>query len=376
MSSNKVFIRNDRIFFGQGNRVIQEKASLIPDLQQASTLFIGPASMALRNGGGSVSALNPLSSILTVDTGNKRVTVNGVLYGDGSGLSNIPFGSIVGAPGYSSGGDGGTTVYYATYFYLNYSVTASPYKAMELAATTSAPTSILNSLSPASATPISQFRTNFSIPSSIPAGFWSFNLYADTNTATNSMYVSLYSRTGSTETLIATTSSSPTPLQIGFTPTLYSIVMNVPLTDLYGATSLVMKVYASNSDPDWSSMIRTHYEGSTYSHVKTSFGFISQEDAIPSTVTGLGSIGYISSLSLQSTVRGLSSNITSTTKGIYQTLGSSIQTSSLHTTAVTFQDSLLGNANGTLYQKSSILYFNNTAIGGAFTLFSQIYGDP
>ena len=373
MSSNRTFIRNDRIGFGQGASV-QEKISIIPDLRQASTLFIGPASMATRNAGGLVTALNPLSSILTVDTGNKRVTVNGVLYGDGSGLSNIPYGSIVGAPGYSSGGDGGTTVYYATYFYLNYSVTASPYKAMELAGTVVAPTALLNSLSPVSATLISQFQTNFSIPSSIPAGFWSFNLYADTNTANNSLYVSLYSRTGSTETLIATTIPSPTALQISFTPTLYSIVMNVPLTNLYGATSLVMKVYASNSDPDWSSMIRTHYEGSTYSHVKTSFGFISQEDAIPSTVTGLGSIGYISSLSLQSTVRSLSSNLVSTTTGIYQTLGSSIKTSSIQTTALTFQDSLLGNANGTVYQKSSILYFNDTAIGGAFTLFSQMYG--
>lgn len=373
MSSNKIFIRNDRIFFGQG-RVIQEKVSLIPDLQQASTLFIGPPTMAVRNVAGFVTALNPLSSILTVDTGNKRVTVNGVLYGDGSGLSNIPYASIVSPPGYSSGGGGGTSVYYATYFYLNYSVTATPYKAMELAGTTRAPTSILNSLSPASVTPISQFQTNFTTPSSIPAGFWSFNLYADTNTATNSLYISLYSRIGSTETLIATTSASPTPMQISFTPILYSIVMNVPLTDLDAASSVVMKVYASNSDPDWSSMVRTHYEGSTYSHVRTSFGFISQEDAIPSTVTGLGSIGYISSLSLQSTVRGFSFNITSTTKGIYQTLGSSIQTSSIQTTALTFQDSLLGNANGTLYQKSSILYFNNTAIGGALTMFSQIYG--
>ena len=338
--------------------------------------------MAIRNPAGFVTAINPLSSILTIDTGNKytrvngNLYVNGVLYGDGSGLSNIPYGSIVGAPGYSSGGDGGTTVYYATYFYLNYSATASPYKAMELTGTVASPTTLLHSLSPISATAIAQFQTNFSIPASIPAGFWSFNLYADTNTATNSLYVSLYSRTSGTDTLLTTTSASPTPLQIGFTPTLYSIVMNVPVTSLSGVTSLVVKIYASNSDPDWSSMIRTHYEGSTYSHVRTSFGFMSQEDAIPSTVTGLGSIGYISSLSLQSTVRSLSSNLVSTTTGIYQTLGSSIKTSSLQTTAITFQDSMLGNVNGTLYQKSSILYFNDTAIGGAFTLFSQMYGAP
>lgn len=371
MSSNKVFIRNDRIYFGQG-RVVQEKVSLIPDLQQASTLFIGAPTMALRNATGFVTAVNPLSSVLTVDTGNKYVNVggnlvvNGILYGDGSGLSNIS--------GTSRNGGGGTTVYYATYFYLNQSVTASPYKAMELTGTTQPGTTLSNILSPASAVNVAQFQTNFPIPSSIPAGFWAFNLYLGANTITNSVYVSLYSRVNSFETLIASSSSSPTPLQISFIPTFYPIVMNIPQTDLGSTTSLVVKIFASNSDPLWTSLIYTFFEGSTYSHVRTSFGFISQEEAIPSTVTGLGSIGYISSLSLQSTVNSFSSKIASTTTGIYQTLGSSIQTSSILTTTLTFKDSLLGNANGTLYQMSSILYFNNTAIGGALTLFSQVYG--
>lgn len=370
--SNRVFIRNDRIIFGSGS-LLQERVSLIPDLQQASTLFIGPPSMAIKGPSGSVSAVNPLSSVLTINTGSKNVSVNGslyvnggVLYGDGSGLYNL------------SGvtGGGGTNVYYATYFYLNYSVTASPYRAMELSGTSATTTTLLNSLSAASVTAISQFQTNFTLPTSIPNGFWSFNFYADTNTKTNFLYVSLYSRVSGTETLIATTSSAPTPVFESFVPSLYTISMNVPLTTLAANASLIVKLYASNSDPDWSSMIRTHYEGSAYSHVRTSFGSLSQDDSIPSTVRGLGSVGYISSLSLQSTVKSLSSNLFSTTSGIYQTLGSSIQTSSIQTTAITFQDSMLGNANGTLYQKSSILYFNNTAIGGAVTLFSQIYGAP
>jgi hypothetical protein len=294
-----------------------------------------------------------------------NLVVNGIVYGDGSGLSNIS--------AYTNGG--GTTVYYATYFYLNQSVTANPYKAIELTGTTHPGTTLSNTLSPASVLTVAQFQTNFSIPSAIPAGFWSFNLYLGANTITNSVYVSLYSRVNSFETLIASSSASPTPLQISFIPTFYPIVINVPQTELGSTTSLVLKIFASNSDSIWSSQIYNFFEGSSYSHVRTSFGFISQEDAIPSTVAGLGSIGYISSLSLQSTVRGVSFNLTSTTTGIYQTLGSSIQTSSILTTTLTFKDSLLGNANGTLYQMSSILYFNNTAIGGALTLFSQLYGN-
>jgi hypothetical protein len=370
MSSNKILVRNDRITFGQG-AILQEKLSIIPDLQQASTLFIGPPSMAIKNGSGAITSLNTLSSVLTIDTGNKYVNVggnlvvNGIVYGDGSGLSNIS--------AYTNGG--GTTVYYATYFYLNQSVTANPYKAIELTGTTHPGTTLSNTLSPASVLTVAQFQTNFSIPSAIPAGFWSFNLYLGANTITNSVYVSLYSRVNSFETLIASSSASPTPLQISFIPTFYPIVINVPQTELGSTTSLVLKIFASNSDSIWSSQIYNFFEGSSYSHVRTSFGFISQEDAIPSTVAGLGSIGYISSLSLQSTVRGVSFNLTSTTTGIYQTLGSSIQTSSILTTTLTFKDSLLGNANGTLYQMSSILYFNNTAIGGALTLFSQLYGN-
>lgn len=373
MSSNRVLVRNDRVAFGQGS-ILQERVSLIPDLQRASTLFIGPASMALRNAAGVVTAVNPLSSILSVDTGNKRVSINGnlyvnggVLYGDGSGLYNLPGGVY-------TGGSSGTNIYYATNLYLNYSLNAAPYKAMQVTTTTNARTILMNSLSPASVTAISQFQTDFTSPSSIPGGIWSFNLYADANNGNNFLYVSLYTRVGSTETLLATTSDSPTPIFTSFSPSLYSVTMNVPTTLLSSGMSIVMKVYASNSDPDWASMVRTHYEGSAYSYVRTSLAYSSITDQIVSTVSGLGSTGYISSLSLQSTVRSLSSNLVSTTTGIYQTLGSSIQTSSIQTTALTFQDSMLGNVNGTLYQKSSVLYFNNTPIGGAFTLFSQMYG--
>jgi len=53
-------------------------------------------------------------------------------------------------------------------------------------------------------------------------------------------------------------------------------------------------------------------------------------------------------------------------------IGLNISTTNVTLSSLSFIDSVT-RSTGTLYEQNSLLYFNTYVIGGAFTLFSQVY---
>jgi hypothetical protein len=98
-------------------------------------------------------------------------------------------------------------------------------------------------------------------------------------------------------------------------------------------------------------------------------GFLSSPNLL-STVGGLGTIGYVSTSWLNSTVVGLG------TYGYRSTVLSSfltISTGLLTTSTITLYDSKNFNSANTLYAMSTYLYFNNYVVAGATQLQPQIF---
>ena len=191
-----------------------------------------------------------------------------------------------------------------TVLYLNYSVTASPYTALEYVTTTAAVTNLSTTVpGNTSNVPVAQFQTDFSLPSFVPAGIWDLNLFAYANDITYVfVYASLYSRNGGgTETLIATSVTEPITTTV---QDQYVISLIVPYTPILANTTLVLKLFANNTR-NQTDTLNTLYEGASYTHIHTTFGIIIPADVFASTVTGLGTAGYISSTQLFSTVAGI-----------------------------------------------------------------------
>ena len=209
------------------------------------------------------------------------------------GLENY-ISSIVTTPGNTTG----------TIVYLNYSVTVSPYKGLEYVTTTTSATDLSTPLSGnTNDVPVSQFQTDFSLPTFIPAGIWDLNLFAYTSDLNHTyVYASLYIRnSGGSETLVTT--SIPEPILTGIQEQ-YVLSLAVPYTSIPANTTLVLKLFANNAHAN-AETLHTLYEGATYSHMHTTFGTIIPADVFASTVTGLGTAGYISASQLYSTVTGI-----------------------------------------------------------------------
>ena len=191
-----------------------------------------------------------------------------------------------------------------TVLYLNYSVTASPYKALEYVTTTSATTNLSTTVTGnTSNVPVAEFQTDFSLPSFIPAGIWDLNLFAYASDITHVfLYASLYRRNGGgTETLIVRSVNEPITTTV---QDQYVISLTVPYTPILANTTLVLKLFANNTR-NQTDTLNTFYEGASYTHMHTTFGTIIPADVFASTVTGLGTAGYISSTQLFSTVAGI-----------------------------------------------------------------------
>jgi len=71
-----------------------------------------------------------------------------------------------------------------------------------------------------------------------------------------------------------------------------------------------------------------------------------------SSILGLGTVGYVSTPFTGSTINLSTANVT--------------------TSSLTLIDTIT-RSTGLIYEASSLLYFNNFVIGGAFALFAQIY---
>jgi len=226
--------------------------------------------------------------------------------------------------------------YNAQTLYLNQSADVAPYKQLGVeeiitntlySTITSVPGNTTGNL-------LCAFQTDFTLPTFIPTGIWDLNLFANAGAANAiSIYYSLFFRANSgSESLLFQSATVPIE-NIGILQ--YKNSLPVTYTSIPNGSTLVLKVFGSNQTAP-SVLITTYFQDSYYSHVHTTFNsvsysggsgisslstvvasnydyfsslFVSTNLNLISTVTGLGSIGYVSSLSLVSTVAGLQSTI-------------------------------------------------------------------
>jgi hypothetical protein len=213
--------------------------------------------------------------------------------------------------------------YYGAVLYLNHSLTTAPYKTLDTTTTGASATTLTNTVAAGTSQAISQFQTDDTMTPFIPNGIWNLALFADSTNPNTYLYMSLFARSGGVETLIATTTTTPTDLYGPVAAiTEYPISLAVPYTQTPPGTTVVLKIFASNADST-SATVRTYYEGNTYSFLRTTFGTIIPADSLTSTVAGLGNASYLSSSQLISTVVGLgtatyisSSQLLSTVAGL------------------------------------------------------------
>ena len=204
-----------------------------------------------------------------------------ILYTDGSGGT---YWSTL------QGGGGGGQITTPTVLYLNQGTTVSPYKGLQLTPIVGAGLTVTTVLDLSSNdTLVSQFQSDFQTPLTIPTGIWNLKLYASSTDVTASVYYSLYVRLTGTDTYICSSGSVP----IGQTLTEYEIDLFVPATPLPSGSTVVLKLFANNSNPGAQVSLNTYYQGQTYSIVYTTFGTVFPADVLMSTVDGLGTAGYI-----------------------------------------------------------------------------------
>ena len=235
--------------------------------------------------------------------------------GDGSLLTNLPGGGGglaatdltsttkgLGSLGYISTLSAFNS---GTVYYLNWSQAGPtyPYKALQPIVTGEVQSSNPNSISPNTDLLIQTFQTSTVLPSFISAGIWDLNLFVKSDSYYTSVYYKLYKLHNGTPVQIGANSSS-----IGISPsdgtTIVQVVISiaVPYTPLSSGDTLYIEIHGVNSDISSSHNLTVYYEDSTYSHLHTTF---LESVTELSTITGLGSLGYVSTASLVSSVIGL-----------------------------------------------------------------------
>ena len=249
---------------------------------------------------------------------------------------------------------------YGELFYLNYSVTTGTYKALETAVT-GAPlqTVITNINGNVTDDLVAGFQTNSTLPTFIPAGFWTVTLFSQASAAGLTMYAALYSRTtGGAETLIA----SNTPATVPTFLTQSQSYLTVPYTNISPGDGLVVKILVNNTQSS-PRALSNYFEATLYSYVNTTFGTIIPEAGLTSTVRGLGTAGYISAPQLYST---LNTALASTTQGL-GTAGY-ISTGQLFSTVFGQQSTLTTALASTAIGLGTLGYISSTQ------LFSTVFG--
>jgi hypothetical protein len=249
---------------------------------------------------------------------------------------------------------------YGELFYLNYSVANGTYRALETAVTgASLQTVITNINGNVTDDLVAGFQTNSTLPTFIPAGFWTVTLFSQASAAGLTMYAALYSRTtGGAETLIA----SNTPVTVPTFLTQSQSYLTVPYTNISPGDGLVVKILVNNTQSS-PRALSNYFEATLYSYVNTTFGTIIPEAGLTSTVRGLGTAGYISAPQLYST---LNTALASTTQGL-GTAGY-ISTSQLFSTVFGQQSTLTTALASTAIGLGTLGYISSTQ------LFSTVFG--
>lgn len=206
------------------------------------------------------------------------------IVGDGASASMVGDKMVITVPG----GMGTIT------YYLNETVTQSPYKEFSSVPTSAAEQTIIASVASGATATIQSFQTVSGIPNTtnIPGGLWSFYLHlSGTSGDTWNVFVEVYKRdTLGTETLLLTTDLIPVST-LTSTPTMILTDGVLPSTTLLTTDRIVVKVKVTNTDTTTNS-ITLHTEGSTNYSVATT----TLNQSIPAgTVSSVGATAPVQS---------------------------------------------------------------------------------
>jgi hypothetical protein len=198
--------------------------------------------------------------------------------GDGVTASAIGDDVTVNIPG----GTGTTT------YYLNESVTQTPYKEFTSTLTASAEQTIVTSVASGATVTIQSFQTPSGVPgtTNIPGGRWAFYLHFSGTTGDSwDVFAEVYKRDlGGIETLLLTTDAVPTSTLTGAAVMLLTDGV-FPASTVLTTDRIVVKVRVTNTDSTTNS-ITFHTEGNTnYSVATTTLNQVIPTGAVTS-VTG------------------------------------------------------------------------------------------
>ena len=178
--------------------------------------------------------------------------------------------------------------------YLNYSVAVGSYKELNVTPTSASLQTVGVSVNGNSSSNLTSFQSVFSLPAFIPPGLWDMNLFCSANSDGSLVYFELYTRTsGGSETLVASGSNAASAVPTSLNQV--NLTLSVPYTTLPSGGSIVIKIYGSNTKGS-SATVTTYYEGTSYSHLHTSFGTLLPDSYLTSSLVGLGTLGYLSSI--------------------------------------------------------------------------------
>lgn len=160
----------------------------------------------------------------------------------------------------------------STAYYLNQTVTQSPYKEFTSVPTTAAEQDTATTIASGATAVIGAYQTPAGVPNttSIPAGLWQFFLHLYSNVASDDwdVYVEVYKRDlGGIETLLFTTDLESVT-NMSTSTTMYLLDGVFPTTSLLTTDRIVVKVLATNMGPG-SQTIHMVTEGSAHYSVGT-----------------------------------------------------------------------------------------------------------
>lgn len=279
--------------------------------------------------------------------------------------------------------------YAGTTLYLNYSVDVPPYKQLGNDLVSISSQRLITSIpGNTSNVFVVGFQSDFNLPSFIPKGIWDFNVWSQASAVNVSMYSEIYLRsTTGTEYLVATGKDGPTSVDAALYEWQDSLAVST--VNIYGGQSLVIKLFANNSQSP-SHTLSNYFQDGTYSHVHTTFGTIFPDPVLQSTVAGLGQAGYVSTLTLFSTSAGLFNytngfidlpELQSSIRGLGS--ASYISSPSLFSTVASLQGQISAsgflstpNLTSTVAGLGSAGYASTSFVGNAISTFSSALGAP
>jgi len=139
------------------------------------------------------------------------------------------------------------------------------------------------------------FITDFTLPPFFGTGLWTVTIFAESDDTGLSMYASLYLRS-SVGVLTKIADSSQSPFIVATTKVLLDLVIDVPYTSIAAGDTIFIRLYCANSRTNRDILLTLYFEDGNYSHVHTTLATTVPQSQITSSLIGLGTMGYLSTI--------------------------------------------------------------------------------